>query len=436
MNYVVLEDFASGPVRLQAGAVLSDDEHSIPALSAQGAALAAIPPSVDTEVRASIAAYLNQRGVGERELVPYGSMLSNILQSMAGASFVQTLRGFSVEDALTALGGVPYAYILRPNDPSPGPGVFTSWVDMLAAYAAAVTPPQTFFFDDSLGPIRVPAGAYTVASSMNWSGWLFTVPATITFEDGATLNTIPFVRGGMVFISESSLPVVSAVVDFSVLSYFEGNVALRADGTAPFFRASAGMVFSASNSVSLLAGASPVIEIASIGPFATCVLALGTNVTIEPGTLATAGAAELGAFIPFMQNNSNPDLSWDQPGYDSVAGPINAQLTQLQVPREPILSVNADTDITATNYLRAGVYLVDTSAGPVTISISKALAFYPPFELVVKKTTGDANIVRVETTAPDTVEGAAGFDLTLLNQAVRLVSDGIGNLSVIGGYLL
>lgn len=333
-------------------------------------------------------------------------------------------------------GGVPYAYILRPGDPDPGPGVYTDWVSMLADYAAATTPPQTFFFDDSLGPITVPAGAYTVASSMNWLGWLFTVPATITFEDGATLNTIPFVRGGLVFISESNTPVVTAVVDFAVLSYFEGNVALQANGTAPLFRASAGMVISASNSVTFQAGVSPVIEIASPGPFTTCVLALGTNATIEPGTLATAGAAEMGAFIPFMQNNSNPDLSWDQPGYDSVAGPINAQLTQLQVPREPILSVNADTDITATNYLRTGVYLVDSSAGPVTISLSKALAFYPPFELVVKKTTGDANVVRVETTAPDTVEGATGFDLTLLNQAVRLASDGVGNLAVIGGYLL
>lgn len=430
--FVVLDDFASGAARLQAGAVIDDGLHDLPALVAAGLVAA---PVTDASVSAAIQAYISQRGVGPRELDPYGSMLGALLGSNGGASFVRTLSGQSVE---ALLGGVvvPYAYILRPGDPNPANGVFTSWVDMMAAYAAAVTPPQTFFFDDSLAPIRVPAGAYTVAPSMNWLGWLFTVPATITFEDGATLNTIPFVRGGLVFVSESSVPVVTTLVDFAVLSYLEGNVALRADGTAPLYRVSAATVISASNSVTFLASASPVIEIASVGPFATCVLALGTNVTIEPGTLATAGAAELGAFIPFMQNNSNPDLSWDQPGYDSVAGPINAQLTQLQVPREPIQSVNADTDITATNYIRPGVYLVDSSAGPVTISISKALAFYPPFELVVKKTTGDANIVRVETTAPDTVEGAAGFDLTLLNQAVRLASDGVGNLSVIGGYLL
>lgn len=432
MKYVVLDDFASGSVRLQAGAILDDAEHAIPLLVSQGASVGPIPTAIETEVMAAIAAYLNQRGVGERELVPYGSMLSNILSSNAGASFVKTESGLSVEQVLSVGGGVPYAYILRPNDPAPGPGVYTNWADLYADYSTAVSRPSVIFFDDALGTITIPAGNYTIDTSLTLRGVLLSQPATINFADGAIFNTIPFCNG-VLLRSLSSQPVCTNAVPFGLLASFTQNAFVKADGTAAFFRIQDGSIITCQGSGGFVAGASPVVEIDGSLAFAALVLPLGQNAKVEPNTIATAGVAENGTLLPILLDNGSWEISWDQPAYDSIAGPINAQMQQGTIARIGIVRFNTSGTLNAQQY--GFLILVDTSAGNVTVTLQTLIATFPAgTEFMMKKTTPDANIARLEGLAPDTVEGAAGFDLTAHNQAVHFVSDGINNLAAVGAY--
>lgn len=90
-------------------------------------------------------------------------------------------------------GGSPYEFIFRPAEPAPAGNVFASWAALVAAAAAAVGS-KLVYFDDTLAPCVIPAGAWDFGSSTTFagsdglpsgSGGPNTTPVTI--DDGATL---------------------------------------------------------------------------------------------------------------------------------------------------------------------------------------------------------------------------------------------------------
>jgi len=113
--YVVLEDFASGSARLQAGSVIEGNIFPLVQLQRSGLLVAEV---VDSTIYEAIQAYISQRGVGPREIVPYGDMLGTLLHSNGGATFVGTLTGDSVEARLGggALSRMPHGVLTGARD--------------------------------------------------------------------------------------------------------------------------------------------------------------------------------------------------------------------------------------------------------------------------------------------------------------------------------
>lgn len=86
-----------------------------------------------------------------------------------------------------------YEFVYRPSEPAPSDNVYASWAALVAA-AAATRGLKVVYFDDSLAPCSIPAGAWDFGSPARLIGPSSRVqPTLVVVDDGATLaNVVEF----------------------------------------------------------------------------------------------------------------------------------------------------------------------------------------------------------------------------------------------------
>lgn len=186
-------------------------------------------------------------------------------------------------------------FIFRPLEPAPAGNVYASWAALVAA-AAIVVGPKAVYFDDTLAPCVIPAGAWNFGSCTTFFGcdgrW---TPTPVTIDDGATLvNVFAFVS--LDITSNSTTFVIDApVIAGTVLYRLYGTTIIRQLGIGGrFIRANnPGLVILALiERGELNTGAGPVVDVTNpAGSLTIAVLDLGVLGTDTIGAVVGAGTS-------------------------------------------------------------------------------------------------------------------------------------------------
>lgn len=119
-DFVVLEDFEAGLIKLSAGTIIDDNRHDLTALRRAGLIAT---PFIQALMGDAVTAYLQQRDNRKTQFRQQGLVIGNVLVSDGGASTVGASTGVSVQtvlDQLTAGSGYTMFWGARMNVPSVG----------------------------------------------------------------------------------------------------------------------------------------------------------------------------------------------------------------------------------------------------------------------------------------------------------------------------
>lgn len=137
--------------------------------------------------------------------------------------------------------------------------------------------------------------------------------------------------------------------------------------------------------------------------------------------------------VPLVESKGTPTLSFQQ-WWNSVLKQIEASIDRIELalaaagialdsvgtlPAFSVRTVTADSGLTSSDYL----VLVDATAGDTTVTLPPASS-KEGAALVVKKTDSSTNVVIVEGSAADTVDGQVNQELLNQYDAVTVASDG------------
>jgi len=92
-------------------------------------------------------------------------------------------------------------------------------------------------------------------------------------------------------------------------------------------------------------------------------------------------------------------------------------------------TVVSTTPVTATV---ATAMLVNATSGNITVNLPTAASALAGSIILVKKTDSTANTVNVVPSGADTIDGGSSFLLSLQNEFMQIVSDGVSKWWVIG----
>lgn len=443
--FVVLDDFASGTARLQAGAVIDDGLHDLPALRAAGLVAA---PVTDATVTSAIQAYLSQRGVGPRELDPYGSMLGGLLGSNGGASFVGTLSGLSVQAALANAGSA--RELIYTNGPVSGPDMFDDWDDLMAKFVTIEGPRTIRGFQTSGSALVIPPGVYPFRLGDSLAGNP-SFPTAFQCDDGATLDELHQLKDNCnLFFNNTADPGITlndmaAATGFTVFTAFGGS-GIQNDGSVPVLLWDKNVgafpggpllinlpLFSQFTGM----GSAPVIHVEPAGAYTSLLIMqtfLGAIVAdnVISGAMG-AGAAVLQAWV----SDGASYISTNQPAWAGV--PFNTpDFYQSRVNSVRRFS-NSNTVVAAGSY-SAGVYpgatpgdefvrcAPDGSLTPIDVQLPPA-ARNPGSVITVKRANADvATAINTVPDGADPIDGVNAPDALplTLNARRRYTSDGTG----------
>lgn len=441
--FVVLDDFASGAARLQAGTVIDDGLHDVPALRASGLVAA---PVTDATVSAAIQAYLSQRGVGPRELDPYGSMLGGLLGSNGGASFVGTLSGLSVQAALANAGSV--RELIYTNGPISGPDMFDDWDNLMAKFVTIDGPRKIRGYQTGAAPLTIPPGVYPFRFGDILAGNT-TFPTAFVCDDGVTLEELAQLEDNCnLYFNNTSAPGIvlndmAMNAGFTVFSAFGGS-GIQNDGNVPVLTWDKNVgafpggpllinlpLFSQFTGL----GTFPVIHVEPAGAY-TSLLILQTflGAIVNDGVLSGAmgaGAAVLQAWV----SDGSSYISTNQPAWAGV--PFNTPgFYQSRVNSVRRFS-NTNTVVAAGAY-NAGVYpgatpgdefvrcAPDGSLTPIVVQLPPARR-NPGSVITLKRANADvATAISAVPDSTDTIDGVNAPDAVplTLNAWRRYTSDG------------
>lgn len=137
--------------------------------------------------------------------------------------------------------------------------------------------------------------------------------------------------------------------------------------------------------------------------------------------------------IPLVESNGTPSLAFHQ-WWDATLKQIETSVQRIElalsaagialdnvgvIPAFNTRTVDIDTGLTASDYL----VLVDATAAAVTVDLPPA-ASKEGYQIVVKKIDASANVVTVDASASETIDGATTKDLSSQYESVTVASDG------------
>lgn len=331
------------------------------------------------------------------------------------------------------LSGVATELVYRPGDPDPGPNVFTTWPDLVAAMNApeALRGLRVISVLDDLAPATVPAGAWSFQGpgQVVIRGVFGKPPlgtrTILTFQDGATLgvDSLFYLTDFIALFSVSSSPViVVGPGDGGVTIYMDRGAALGA-GSTPFISAQdpATTNLIAVGLGALLANAgAPAIELND--PGATLILSI-----FNQGVVDTNALSGVNGSIALFQIESGAVVSFSQPSFSGFT------LPQL-ISRHSQTSMDGDFVSGPATYdfpLELTAVGCDASGGDVDVNLPPVMHALGR-EVVVKRLDATANAVSLIPFGAETIDGSPGYALIAMNQYVRLLGSPFGWF-VIGG---
>ena len=104
-----------------------------------------------------------------------------------------------------------------------------------------------------------------------------------------------------------------------------------------------------------------------------------------------------------------------------TAGALGGELDRLELDSIAAQNKSANYTVTATDV--NSLIRTDTSAGAVSITLPQISTLTNDFDVIVAKVTSDANLVAVNRSGTDTINGAAAYNLTSQYQSVWLIAD-------------
>jgi hypothetical protein len=245
---------------------------------------------------------------------------------------VTALRGSTASGGGGAPAPVNVAteFIFRPGAVAAG-NVYTSWAALMTAYAA-VEAPSVVWFDSSLAPIVLPAGAWSAPYRMDWRGIELVAgfpggQTEVTLADGFTLSTpdgsIPLSISDSLLVvtlaaaAGSGVSPLNPTAGGSILALARGGI-IRADGDLPMLVCAPDpvptLIVLLTGGGEVRFGAAPAVEIPAN---VTCLVVE----TVSPSAVEAGTFSGLGTLAGFY-GAGNPDVRVNAADQPAVAGGV------------------------------------------------------------------------------------------------------------------
>lgn len=137
---------------------------------------------------------------------------------------------------------IPTVIVYREGFVGKEPGVYGSWVDLMA-FVATLSNPITVRFDESVvSPLVIPAGVHTFPNGTHFQG-SFNVPFTsVKLANGCVLNGVRVFEEGLDVENQSNSPVIvlNSPGSYNIVTFQRGST-IYCTGSAPLILADAGV---------------------------------------------------------------------------------------------------------------------------------------------------------------------------------------------------
>jgi hypothetical protein len=312
-------------------------------------------------------------------------------------------------------GGLQYAFVYQPGG-VPHDNVYDDWTVLVSAMSA-ISGPKLLQFDDQFGTLSVPVGTWDMTSTV-WEGvdkgpTLALGSTTVLFDDGAVITRLRTVRGlhlqclGATAINDLDDGDIFILDDYSVI------------GGDDF----------------------PVISLAGIGLFKTATICVrhGSQVLqqeIAITDLTQTLVIEVDKFSLLESNTISNGFS----GTGTLV--IHSQGSTLSAPalqsffagivqlRYDISGFNPVADQTPLA-LDPGMVAYYTLGAASTIVNLPVASWHPGAMIIVKNSSSSPNPIVITPTAPDTIDGAVDYTITVAQGSAIVVSDGVSNWMIV-----
>lgn len=347
----------------------------------------------------------------------------------------------AVNDAASGSSSSAYGPIVyQPGGPAPGPGVVTTWAEVIARIAAIRSAqggavPIELQFDDSFGAIVFDAGVHdmknvtwTVFPDVDGSAFFdILIPEGVQFTNLRSFGKLGSAAG--VARLESTATVTSPISDFSNGTVLQSvGWQFQASGGVPLFSLAslapgdlASFVLQEGGTG--FGGTNEAIDLPVAGTF--LVLAIGQNAGLQANTISSAAGATI-----IYQVSDDSSFSFN-PQVNNLAAPVyqmGARDWMIVTPVPP-----APPSLGAIANPANGEYRYRILGGTIAQTLAPANSgMFPGAKVVFKETTGQGAITLTPAGADTIDEGRVTSVRVPPGGSVTLVTNGIDNWDIVG----
>lgn len=359
------------------------------------------------------------------------------------AEFV-TLADLNDKIGSSGGGGGATIFVLRPGGVPDG-NIYTDWPTLYADYSLT-DGPATIEFDDSLGAITIPAGAYAFREDTTLEGVLRQNPALgggdvgtlVELADGVTFDPPPiYYRNGIWLRSLSSSPIISVTPTGGpsefLIQLLERGAVFEASGGSPFVESTrlsteGGVFFFLVLGGRFNASTDPVLNLLGDVPGgipAIAQLNMLSSGQVRPDTIEGNAQGLL-----FAQVSDDSNFSILQSGY-SFPLPLRESVTVDSTRWLPTTVFDASTIGFLAPRPNMTIRCDPLIAGPMSISLPSVSGVQSGDEILIKNVTASPSTITLVPAGSDTIDGAPTLVLSSPRGVVKIQSDGAGDWMVV-----